>query len=128
MLIPLSRKQALSAAKMQELAPELKEMKEKYKDDPQSMQRKTLELYRKHKFNPFGGLLARVCAIAIFMGLYRALMLDVEMRGAPLFGEEIRWCSYLGCARSIVLLERVPSPISGWSTWLLRTVFLMFCR
>jgi YidC/Oxa1 family membrane protein insertase len=95
-LFPLSRKQALSAAKMQELAPELKDLKEKYKDDPQSMQRKTMELYRKHKFNPFGGCLLAFVQLPIFMGLYRALMLDVELRGAPLFSEEIRWCSNLG--------------------------------
>jgi YidC/Oxa1 family membrane protein insertase len=53
------------------------------------------ELYRKHQINPLGGCLPLFLQLPIFMGLYRALMVDVELRQSPLFGEGIRWCSNL---------------------------------
>jgi YidC/Oxa1 family membrane protein insertase len=53
------------------------------------------ELYRKHQINPLAGCLPVFLQLPIFMGLYRALMVDVELRGSPLFGESVRWCSNL---------------------------------
>ncbi len=38
-MFPLSRKQAISAKKMQDLAPEMKKIKEKFKDKPQDQSR-----------------------------------------------------------------------------------------
>ena len=96
LMFPLSKKQALSAAKMQELQPEVKRLNEKYKDNSQARGQAMMELYRKHSFNPLGGCLPAFIQLPIFMGLYRALMTDVELRAAPLFGESIRWCSNFG--------------------------------
>lgn len=94
-MFPISRKQALSSQKMQVLQPEMKALAEKYKNDPQKRTRATQELWRKHDYNPMGGCLLVFIQIPIFMGLYRSLATDVELRQAPLFSSMIRWCSNL---------------------------------
>ena len=94
-MFPISRKQALSSQKMQVLQPEMKAIAEKYKNDPQKRTMATQELWRKHNYNPAGGCLLVFIQIPIFMGLYRSLATDVELRQAPLFTSAIRWCSNL---------------------------------
>jgi YidC/Oxa1 family membrane protein insertase len=96
MLYPLSKKQAISSEKMKQLQPQIAAIKEKYKGKGQEASLKTQELFRKHNFNPFGGCLVAFVQLPIFMGLYRALMIDVELRAAPLFGKGVDWCSNLG--------------------------------
>ncbi len=94
-MFPLSRKQALSAKKMQELQPEMKKINEKYKGKAEERTRATQELWRKHNYNPMGGCLLVFIQLPIFMGLYRSLMVNVELRGASLLGNTVRWCSNL---------------------------------
>jgi YidC/Oxa1 family membrane protein insertase len=94
-LFPLSRKQALGAQKMQELQPELKKINDKHKGDSQARGRATQDLFRRHNYNPLGGCLLMFLQLPIFVGLYRSLMVDVELRQAPFLGEAIRWCSNL---------------------------------
>ncbi len=94
-MFPLSRKQALGAQKMQELQPEIKRINEKYKNEPEKKTRSTQELFRQHNYNPVGGCLLAFVQLPIFVGLYRSLMVDVELRQAPLFGDGIRWASNL---------------------------------
>ena len=94
-MFPISRKQALSSQKMQALQPEMKVINEKYKNDAQKRTVATQELWRKHGVNPASGCLPIFIQLPIFMGLYRALATDVELREAPLFSSAIRWCSNL---------------------------------
>ncbi|MEX0977773.1 MAG: membrane protein insertase YidC, partial [Pirellulales bacterium] len=94
-MFPLGRKQALGAQKMQELQPEMKRIAEKYKSEPEKRTRATQELFRTHKYNPVGGCMLAFAQLPIFVGLYRSLMVDVELRQAPLFTESIRWASNL---------------------------------
>ncbi|MCE9630396.1 MAG: YidC/Oxa1 family insertase periplasmic-domain containing protein, partial [Planctomycetia bacterium] len=94
-MFPVSRKQAISSQKMQELQPEMKAINEKFKDDPTKKTQATQELWRKHNYNPMGGCLLVFIQVPIFMGLYRSLATDVELRQAPLFSSAIRWCSNL---------------------------------
>jgi len=93
-MFPISRKQALNVQKMQELQPEIKKIQEKYKD-LQERNRATQELFRQHNYNPFSGCLVLFIQLPIFIGLYKALAIDVELRQAPLISESIRWCSNL---------------------------------
>ena len=79
-MFPVSRKQAVSSQKMQVLQPEMKAIAEKYKDDPEKRTKATQELWRKHDYNPMGGCLLVFIQIPIFMGLYRSLATDVELR------------------------------------------------
>ena len=69
---------------MQELAPELKKLKEKYKDDPQALTQAQMELYRKHGVNPLGHAAGCCCLqMPIFLGLYYALQESIHFRLAP---------------------------------------------
>jgi len=94
-MFPLSKKQALNAQKMQELQPEIKKIQEKYKNNLEARGKAQQELFRKHNYNPMGGCLILFLQLPIFVGLYRGLMVDVELRGAPLITESLRWASNL---------------------------------
>src|SRR5579883_1294559 len=80
MMFPLSRKQALMSVRMQQLAPELKKLQEKYKDDRQALGLARMELYRKHGVNPFGSCWVLLLQMPIFMGLYFALQESTHFR------------------------------------------------
>ena len=94
-MFPISFKQTQNMAKIQALKPEMDRINEKYKTDMQKKSQATQELYRKHKINPLGGCLPVFLQLPVFIGLYRALLIDVELRQSPLFWEGIRWCSNL---------------------------------
>jgi len=94
-MFPLSRKQALGAQKMQMLQPEIKKIQEKYKKDVEGRTKAQQELFRKHNYNPLSGCLVMFIQLPIFIALYRSLMVDIELRQAPLISESIRWCSNL---------------------------------
>lgn len=101
-MFPISRRQTLSAQrmqqKMQQLQPEMKRINEKYKKDAEKRTRATQELFKQHNYNPvdqLGGCLLAFAQLPIFVGLYRSLMVDVELRQAPLFSESIHWASNL---------------------------------
>ena len=59
---------------MQALQPKMKMIQDRYKSDPQTMQRKMAEFYKEHQFNPMGGCLPMLIQIPIFILLYTALI------------------------------------------------------
>lgn len=69
--------------KMQDIQPQIAEMKERYKKDAQKMQKELMELYKKHKVNPMGGCLPMLLQIPVFIALYNVLAKAIELRGAP---------------------------------------------
>ena len=68
--------------RMQQIQPEINELRDKYKDNPQKMQKETIELYRKYKINPLGGCLPLLFQFPIFIALYQVLFRIVELKGA----------------------------------------------
>jgi YidC/Oxa1 family membrane protein insertase len=94
-MFPLGRRQAINAQKMQQLQPEIKRLQEKYKNDTEKKAKAQQDLFRQHNYNPLSGCLPMLLQFPIFVGLYRSLMVDVELRQAPLFGDSIRWASNL---------------------------------
>lgn len=94
-MFPLSKKQALNMIKMQELQPQMKAIAEKYKNDMEKRAKAQQELIRKNNYNPMGGCLLMFAQLPIFLGLYRSLMVDIELRDAPLVGHFLHWCSNL---------------------------------
>jgi len=94
-MFPLSKKQALNAQKMAELQPEIKKIQEKYKTNMEARGKAQQELFKKHNYRPLGGCLVVFFQLPIFVGLYRSLMVDVQLRQAPLLTENIRWASNL---------------------------------
>jgi YidC/Oxa1 family membrane protein insertase len=118
-MFPLSRRQAISSQKMQVLQPEMKALAEKYANDPEKRTRATQELWRKHGVNPVSGCLPIFIQIPIFMGLYRSLATDVELRQAPLFSAAIRWCSNLAAPDMLWDWSKLlPSFLAAPEAWL----------
>jgi len=80
---PLNQMSYKSMKEMQKLQPKITELREKYKDDKDKLNRETMDLYRQHKVNPFGGCLPIIIQIPVFIALYQALMKSIELRHAP---------------------------------------------
>jgi YidC/Oxa1 family membrane protein insertase len=82
-LFPLQYKSFKSMKKMQDIQPELGKIKEKFKDDPQRMQKETMELFKRAGANPLGGCLPLLLQMPVFLAFYRVLGSSVELVGAP---------------------------------------------
>ena len=85
LLWPLGTKSYKSMSDMKKLAPLIKEIKEKYKDDRKRVNEETMGLYRTYKINPLGGCLPMLVQIPVFFALYRMLYEAIELRHAPFF-------------------------------------------
>ena len=72
-LLPLTLKQDKSMKSMKKLQPELDKIKKQYKDNPQMVQQKTMELYKEHKVNPAGGCLPLLIQLPILWALFGVL-------------------------------------------------------
>ncbi len=83
LFFPLTHKSYKSMKDMQKLQPKMAEVKEKFKNDRDAMNKAVMELYRTHKVNPLGGCLPMIVQIPVFFALYKALMFSIELRHAP---------------------------------------------
>lgn len=106
-LFPLSRNAAVQAQRMQELAPELKKIAEKYKDDMEGRLRAQRDFQKRVGFNPLAGCLPALLQLPIFIGLYRCLSVDIELRQEPL-SRYLQWCNNLAA----------PDMFYFWGDWL----------
>lgn len=79
-LSPLTIKSYRSMAAMKELQPQMKELQEKYKDNPQKQQKATMELYKKNKVNPLGGCLPMLLQFPILITLWRFFQNSILLR------------------------------------------------
>ena len=75
-----------SMAKMRNVAPRIKAIQERYKDDREQLGRQMMELYKREKINPLAGCLPILIQIPFFFAFYRVLLESVEMRQAPFLG------------------------------------------
>ncbi|MFP6612133.1 MAG: YidC/Oxa1 family insertase periplasmic-domain containing protein [Pirellulales bacterium] len=117
-MFPLSKKQALNAQKMSELQPEMKRISEKYKKDLEKRSKVMQDLYRKHSYNPLAGCLPLFIQLPIFIGLYRALMVDIELRGASLISG-LQWCSNLAAPDMLFRWDNfMPEFMAAKTGWL----------
>ena len=82
-LFPLSYKGMMSMQKLKDLAPKMKDLKEKYKGDPAKLNAQMMEMYKKNGANPMGGCLPMILQIPVFFALYRVLLNADELQGAP---------------------------------------------
>jgi len=71
------------AKRMGKLAPLMKELQEKYKDDQQRQSQEMMKLYKDYGFNPLGCALPMFLQILIFSGFYGVLQVAAELRGQP---------------------------------------------
>ncbi|MDR1050434.1 MAG: membrane protein insertase YidC [Deltaproteobacteria bacterium] len=82
-LAPLTAKSYKSMKQMQKLQPIMAELREKYNDDRQQLNKEMMQLYKTYKVNPMGGCLPMLLQIPFFIAFYRVLDYALELRGAP---------------------------------------------
>lgn len=80
---PLTQKSYVSMKAMQTLQPEMKKLRDKFKNDKEALNKKMMELYKEHRVNPLGGCLPMFVQIPVFFALYKVLLSTIELRHAP---------------------------------------------
>lgn len=82
---PLTKSSYQSMKKMQALQPKIAELKEKFKDDPQKMNKETMKLYSTYGINPAGGCLPILLQMPIFIALWGMFQSAIDLRLQPFF-------------------------------------------
>ncbi len=85
-VFPLTNFSYRSFAKMKLVAPQITELREKYKDNKEELQAAIVKLYQKEEVNPMSGCLPILVQIPIFFAFYKILFSTIEIRHAPFFG------------------------------------------
>ena len=80
-LFPLTMKSHKSMRAMQELQPQISELKNKYKDNAQKVNKETMALYKKNKVNPLGGCFPMMLQMPLFFALFTTLRNAIELKG-----------------------------------------------
>ena len=83
LMYPIADRQFRSMAAMRRIAPKMKALQERWKDDKPRQQQEILKLYKDEKANPAAGCLPILLQIPVFYALYKVLMVSVEMRHQP---------------------------------------------
>jgi len=79
---PLTKKSSEATLRMQSVAPKIKELQEKYKDNRQKLNIEMAELYKKEGYNPLSGCLPMLLQIPIFFAMYNLFNNHFDLRGA----------------------------------------------
>lgn len=108
-MIPVSRKQAIEAEKMKILAPRMKEIQEKHKNQPEEFARAYREFQKKHNYHPMMGCLPALIQLPIFLGLYNSLYHAVDLRLA-----QFLWIDNLAAPDRLAQLP-FTVPYFGWN-------------
>jgi YidC/Oxa1 family membrane protein insertase len=113
-LLPLSIRGIKSMRHMQLVAPELKEIQEKYKDDRERQQREMLALYKEHGVNPLASCFPFLLQIPFFIALYQLL------RGTA-FKEDVLSSQ---ASESFLFVNSIVEKPTGAEMWLLIALFI----
>lgn len=109
-LFPLTYKSYSSQAKMRVLAPDIKELNEKYPGNENAMKRqqKMMELYNRAGANPMSGCLPLLLQMPILIAMFSFFPSCIELRGEPFL-----WAADLS-APDMILEWEADIPIINW--------------
>ena len=125
LLYPLTHSSMKSMKKMQALQPLMTELKEKYKEDPQRMNREVMKLYKEYGVNPASGCLLLLPQMPILYALWAVFRAAIELRQASFF----LWIKDLSAPDTILHLPfAIPllgvTQISGLALFMGVTMFI----
>ena len=106
-LSPLTKKSYKSMSEMQYLQPKMTELREKYKNEPQRLNKEMMKLYKEHGVNPMGGCLPMLLQMPLLFSLFIVFRSTIQLRGKPF----ILWITDL--SRPDVLPIGVHLPLIG---------------
>lgn len=69
-LFPLSHKASVTQQKIKQIEPDIKKIKDKFKNNKEELAKKTMEIYREHGISPFSGILMLFIQLPIFIALF----------------------------------------------------------
>ncbi len=101
LLFPLTSTSYMSMKRMQLIQPQMNKLREQHKKNPEKLNKEMMELYKKHKVNPFGGCLPMILQTPVFIALYVALSKSVI-----LINSKLLWIKDLSSP------DRLPLPFS----------------
>lgn len=102
LMLPLTLKQTKSMKVMQDMAPRVKELQDKYGKDPQTLQRKQMELYKEANYNPLSGCLPMLIQLPLIMAFFYVIQQPVkyvfggEQAAFDLINKSFLWINDLG--------------------------------
>ena len=113
LFFPLTKKSSEATLRMQSVAPKIKELQEKYKDNRQKLNVEMAELYKKEGYNPLSGCLPMLLQIPIFFAMYNLFNNHFDLRGAEFIPG---WIPDLSLPESILNFPAgFQMPILGWT-------------
>lgn len=99
-LAPLTAKQVKSMKGMQKLQPKMKEIQQKYKNDPQKAQQEIAKMYKEMGVNPLSGCLPLLVQMPFLISIFYALQ---NYPYDPAY-ESFLWLPSLGAADHLYIL------------------------
>jgi YidC/Oxa1 family membrane protein insertase len=112
LFFPLTKKSSEGTLRMQAIAPKIKELQTKYKDNPQKMNAEMAELYKKEGYNPLSGCLPMLLQIPIFIAMYNLFNNHFDLRGAMFIPG---WIPDLSLPEAVHTFTNFRVPILGWN-------------
>jgi YidC/Oxa1 family membrane protein insertase len=112
LLFPLTKKSSEASIKMQALAPKIKEIQTKYKDNPAKMNAEMGALYKKEGHNPMSGCLPLLIQLPLLWAMYNLFNTHFDLRGAMFIPG---WIPDLSLPESIATFNG-RLPILGWNS------------
>ncbi|MBM4186089.1 MAG: membrane protein insertase YidC [Gemmatimonadetes bacterium] len=80
-LWPLNQKAMRASMAMQAIQPQLKEIQDRYQNEPQRLQQEMFKLYKENKVNPFSGCWPLLLPWPIMIALFFVFQNSIELRG-----------------------------------------------
>jgi YidC/Oxa1 family membrane protein insertase len=121
-LFPITHKSYESTSKMQMLQPKMKEIQDKYRDNPNKMNQEMAELYKREKVNPMGGCLPMLLQMPMFIAMYGLFNKYFDLRGSSFIPG---WITDLSSPESVYSFAPFKIPILGWSDIRLLPMFFV---
>lgn len=116
-MLPFMMKGLKSTARMRELQPKMKEIQDRYKDDPQEMQKRMMAFYKENNFNPLGGCLPMLVQMPVMIGLFSVLReFPTRLAENPQLQEAAINIQFLGI--DLTQTSRVLAVVAGLTTLL----------
>jgi YidC/Oxa1 family membrane protein insertase len=81
LLWPLNQKAMRANMKLQEVQPLMKDIQERYKNDPQKLQQEMFKLYKEYNVNPLGGCWPMLLPMPVLFALFFVFQNAIELRG-----------------------------------------------
>lgn len=107
---PLTKKSYKSMKEMQRIQPIMTEIREKYKSDPQRMNKEMMSLYKEHGVNPFGGCIPMLLQMPLLIALFIVFRSTIQLRGASFIPG---WINDLSMADTVFSISPISLPLYG---------------